>query len=485
VTWLELNKSAGMVDSIVGLTSVTYGGVLVVGNQAGAYAIGDAFKLFAAASYSGAFARISPPAPGPGLVWDTGALTTDGTLRVISATSQRPPIAAMLAGHRLSLSWPAGNLGWRLQTQTNLPGVGLGPNWTTVPGSPSTNRMSFPASVDPSVGSVFFRLAASPSTATAQFGTGDLVVLQVGNGSIASTGAPGFLIDYLPFGGTSPYQLALPATGSSALIFGGSAYDGVLSLSADGHSIVVAGYNVPLGAVSGSIDSSSSTTVPRAVGTVNAAGLFTLNVDTSRFSATTFRSAAADGTGNFWAGGGSGGIAYLGTNSPATLAWNSSSATRDLAFVNGSLCFTETGSGQGVMSFSGAPTTSHTPTLVVNTAGTGTGTASPKGFAINPAYTIAYVADNRTAANGGGLQRFNWNGGWIYAYTLGYTLGAQEIYDLAVDFSGANPIIYAITGESSANHLVTITDTGTNSVYRILETAPAGDAFRGVAFAPN
>src|ERR1019366_6169619 len=112
-------------------------------------------------------------------------------------------------------------------------------------------------------------------------------------------------------------------------------------------------------------DSSSSTTVPRAVGTVNGAGVFTLDADTTQFSGSTIRSAVADGGGNFWAGGGNSGIVYLGNKSAAATISTASSATRDLAFVNGSLFFTETGSGKGVMSFSGAPTTSQTPTLVV------------------------------------------------------------------------------------------------------------------------
>jgi hypothetical protein len=116
----------------------------------------------------------------------------------------------------------------------------------------------------------------------------------------------------------------------------------------------------------------------------------------------------------------------------------------------------------------------------------GSGTPSPKGFAINPSATIAYVADNRTASTGGGIQRFNWSGSaWVYAYTLGNTLtSSKEVEDLAVNFGGPNPILYATSAESTGNALLTITDTGSNSRYTVLETAPSGDAFRGVTFAP-
>jgi hypothetical protein len=155
--------------------------------------------------------------------------------------------------------------------------------------------------------------------------------------------------------------------------------------------------------------------------------------------------------------------------------------------VNGSIYFTETGSGLGVMAFAGAPRSAATPTLVLSTAGTGTRTPSPKGFAFNTGLTIAYVADNRTAGTGGGIQRFNWNGtAWAYAYTLGYTSNSsQQVWDMTVDFNGPSPIIYAVTGESSGNHLVSVTDTGPGSAYTILETASPGAAFRGVAFAPG
>jgi len=263
-----------------------------------------------------------------------------------------------------------------------------------------------------------------------------------------------------------------------------------LSLSADGQTVVVAGFNVPSGSSATTIDSSSTTgsaAVPRAVGSVNAAGTFTLSATTTQFSGGTIRSAVTDGAGNFWAGGGNSGIVYLGSNSPPATISTVSTATRVLGLVNGSLYFTETGSGHGVMAFSGAPRTTATPVMVLSTDGTGIGTPSPKGFAFNTNLTIAYVADNRTAANGGGIQRFNWNGSsWAYAYTLGYTLSAsQEVWDMTVDFSGPHPIIYAITGESEENYLVSVTDTGSGSAFTILDMALADTAFRGVAFAPE
>jgi hypothetical protein len=43
-----------------------------------------------------------------------------------------------------------------LEVQTNSLGAGFGSGWTTVPGSAATNAIT--VSLDPSVGTVFYRL---------------------------------------------------------------------------------------------------------------------------------------------------------------------------------------------------------------------------------------------------------------------------------------------------------------------------------------
>lgn len=483
VTAINVDKSTGASGQITGLSSITYGGTLAINNEAGTFAAGDSFPIFQAQSYSGSFNRISPAIPGPGLVWDIGSLSTEGIVRVI--TTNGAAMSAKLAGQQVSLSWPTSNLGWLLQAQTNAPGKGLSTNWVTVPGSDGTNSFA----INPGAGSVFFRLVC-PAYSDAVFGAGDLVVLQLGNGSLSIYGTPGVLNDYSPLGGPSLGQVALPTSGTDSLVFGPSSFDGILSLSADGRSVVMAGYNVAAASSTSTIDTSSTTgsaPVPRAVGSVRADGSFALDATTTNFTGTTMRCAAADGNGNFWAGGGINGVNYLGSNGPPANLENLSGTTRDMGFVNSNLYFLETFTGEQLMAFSGAPKTAATPTLVINTAGTGTGTPSPKGFAINPALTLAYFADDRSPANGGGIQRYNWNGSaWVYAYTIEYNLtGSQAVYQLAVDFNEPNPIVYALSEESTTNSLVKVTDTGANSAFSILATAPAGDAFHGVSFAPT
>jgi glucose/arabinose dehydrogenase len=63
-------------------------------------------------------------------------------------------LTTKLSGNLLDISWPVA--GGRLQTQTNSPGVGIGTNWVTFPGSTVTNHVVIP--IAPANGSAFFRL---------------------------------------------------------------------------------------------------------------------------------------------------------------------------------------------------------------------------------------------------------------------------------------------------------------------------------------
>jgi autotransporter-associated beta strand protein len=145
-------------DSLNGMSAITYGGTLKLHATASpAINTSDTFKLFSAGSYSGAFAAIVPVGPSAGLLWDTSTLTSDGTLRVTAGTV--PPqtnITFQVSGNQITLSWPASNLGSRLQAQTNSINVGLSTNWVDVPGSTTNTQMILP--INRSNGAVFFRL---------------------------------------------------------------------------------------------------------------------------------------------------------------------------------------------------------------------------------------------------------------------------------------------------------------------------------------
>jgi autotransporter-associated beta strand protein len=154
VTIMELNAATHTSDLVRGLTSVTYGGTLVLSNLAGAITASDTFKLFSANIYRGTFAALTPANPGADLAWNTNTLTTDGTLRVVSTAPAG--ITNTISGSLLNLLWPADHIGWRLQAQTNSLSVGLASNWVDVPNSRATNQMSF--TIDVNAGCVFYRL---------------------------------------------------------------------------------------------------------------------------------------------------------------------------------------------------------------------------------------------------------------------------------------------------------------------------------------
>jgi autotransporter-associated beta strand protein len=87
---IELDKTAGTNDVIVGLSNVTYGGTLSISNLNSDLVAGDSFKIFSSANYTaGAFDSIDPLTPGANLVWDTSRLTVDGTLKVINEPVSR------------------------------------------------------------------------------------------------------------------------------------------------------------------------------------------------------------------------------------------------------------------------------------------------------------------------------------------------------------------------------------------------------------
>ena len=77
------------------------------------------------------------------------------------SVNQNPTnIVASVSGNQLTLAWPADHTGWQLQVQTNSLSIGLGTNWVQVSGSTSVNQVVVP--MNPTNGSVFYRLVYPP-----------------------------------------------------------------------------------------------------------------------------------------------------------------------------------------------------------------------------------------------------------------------------------------------------------------------------------
>jgi hypothetical protein len=111
--------------------------------------------------------------------------------------------------------------------------------------------------------------------------------------------------------------------------------------------------------------------------------------------------------------------------------------------------------------------------------------ASAYQFCFNGAGNTCYIADDATTANGGGLQKWTFNGtSWSVAYTYTFTSNPRGVI---ADFNGANPLIYLTTSETTGNKLYSILDGGSvgSSTVTLLATAGTNKIFRGVAFSPE
>lgn len=120
----EINHSPLTNDSVKIFGALTNGGTLVINNiGATAFAAGDSFKLFDAASYNGAFATVILPLLNSGLGWNTNALNTSGVISVVSTVTNSPIISsAILAGNNFVFSGTGGvaNADFYLLGATNL-----------------------------------------------------------------------------------------------------------------------------------------------------------------------------------------------------------------------------------------------------------------------------------------------------------------------------------------------------------------------------
>jgi hypothetical protein len=217
------------------------------------------------------------------------------------------------------------------------------------------------------------------------------------------------------------------------------------------------------------------------VGSIDAFGNYTLaQTSTTVYSGNNPRGAATDGTNNFWTAGTPSGTYYFNPPAaPALIQTNTGGNTTGIKIINGNLYFATQKGTLGLYTFQGGglPKTP-TPTNILFATGS---SSQPAGFDINPALTVAYVADQRNSA--GGIQKWvNDAGTWSLAYTFGTGAGA---FGVAVDFSGTAPIIYATTGESVANRLVCIVDTNSSATVTPLATAGNNSVFRGLDFVPE
>ncbi len=402
-------------------------------------------------------------------------------------------------------------------------------------------------------------LAYDVDTAAAAFLPGDLVVSISGDGdgsgSYGDNQASPLTLEEITRAGAYVGQIVLPQT--TTVVNGvteyavsaeyGSSSEGALELSADGHSLVIAGYGINAAifnaggaAVYGDAALAQSTSVPggaytavaRLIADINADGV----IDSSTalynvFNTNNPRSVATVNGSSFWItgqgvkGDATQGVFYALDGASSATVINDATDARTAAIYNGQL-YVSTDSTQGaanIADYGALPTSATTPvvlqglsTSVVLTSATANGVnaadigssvkLSPEAFFFANADTL-YVADGGNPKAGGlgdgGLQKWVYDGArWNLEYTL--SAGLDLVADTAA--SGTTGLI-GLTGKVVGDSVElfatnsTLTDLGQTYVYEITDslgaTSGAGESFtaimaaapgeniRGIAFAPT
>jgi len=342
----------------------------------------------------------------------------------------------------------------------------------------------------------------------------NLYVVQMGDGSaaLANVGTAAFVQKFSTAGGSPLSTIAMPiaASGSNQplTVTGNSGSEGHLALSADGNYLTMGGYAATPGTLAP--NQATAATINRVVGriTVSSSAVDTSTSLTDAYDGLAannagFRSVVSSNGIDFWMAGtrgfgapaGSDGVRYatLGSTT-STSVENFPNGPSNIRIVNITAGQLYIGSGSnpfiGVSSIgTGLPTTSgQSATLVVGTAVSGSGAASPYDFWFKDTNTV-YVADDRASLGaatplGGGIQKWENSGGtWSLSYIL--NTGATGARGLIGKIDGANTVLYATTAESSANKLISFIDTGASSTASILATAPTNTVYRGVGLVPS
>lgn len=333
---------------------------------------------------------------------------------------------------------------------------------------------------------------------------GDLVVVLDGTGAatLNSSATAAFLQEYNT---TTAFQapiqtIALPTAVSGfnqpLTLAGNATSEGFLSLTTDGHYLMMAGYAATPGTVTPA--TSTPTAVNRVVGRIDSSGAIdTTTALGDAYNGSNIRSAFSTDGFNIWTSGNGGSglgtsaaVRYTTLGSTTSVQLNSTTSNDRVVNIFNGQIYASSGSAPvlGVATIgTGTPTTSGQTITLLNGMPT-SGTHSSYDFWFKDANTL-YVADDGSAASGGGIQKWTLSAGtWSLAYTLlnnGTTTTGVRGLAGTVDGSG-NAVLYATTSASSANSLITLTDPGVNTfTFTTLATAPANTDFRGVDFSPT
>jgi hypothetical protein len=330
-----------------------------------------------------------------------------------------------------------------------------------------------------------------PLAGLAQYTPGNLVVVQVGDGStFTTTTVVTRLVEYSP-AGVVQNVLPLNASGTENKLTNtdNSPSEGMLTLSADGRYLLTAGYNAPVGTAAAS---AASTTVARTVARIS--GGRSVDISTvlpDAFSGNSIRSAASLDGSTYWVAGvgSSTGLRYAAAGAGASSSLSTTvNNTRVVRIVRNNVYFSTGAGTPGIYLLGPASNTGagQAATLLIST---GAG-SSPYSFVLldrNPAVAgvdAAYIADENT-----GIGKWAFDGStWAKVGSL-----ATNVRGLTGTLNpDGSATLYATTRSSAgSNELVTATDVNpynapiSSAATTSLFKAPANVALRGVEFAPG
>ena len=418
--------------------------------------------------------------------------SVDATLTVISAAAitAQPTPRKVTAGSQTVLA--VGATGSFLQYRWQLGGV-------DVPGATSyayilTNVQppvtgNYRVIVSNALNSETSSVATVSIIPSVRLASTNFVAIRVGDGAqLLTTHGNSMFLDQFGPDGSYASTLNIPDNGPAGILAIGptvtvtpsSVTGNGLSRSANGRFLVFGGYNTNLSNTA-ELQSTGAGAISRGIALIDDRAQYTLAIaSTSTSSGNFWRGATADGTNNYWGYSRTSSTYYFGFDQPGLVIQSDWSNLRSMNIFNGRIYGVSAVTGKtGVMRFAGLPEVAETVEVVINT-----GSNFSSDCEVNSAANLVYVADSNVAGAGGGIQRWQFDGSsWSLAYTLSDQLPGGAYY-VAADFSGANPVVYAVTTDQDNNRIVRIVDTGAGATGTVVAYAGANQNFRGIRLGP-
>jgi hypothetical protein len=327
---------------------------------------------------------------------------------------------------------------------------------------------------------------------TAPITPGNIVVARYGDGVAAlSAASTSIFLEEWTTGGVLVQTIAVPTSVSGANLAltgaGSSTSEGALTISPNGRYISFGGYNAASGTAAIAGTTSAATNRVAGILDLTTGAIDTRTATTNGFSAGNIRAVVTDGT-NVWMAGSNTGPQTIAVGTVGASVQLSTTPTnlRRIEIFNGQL-YVSSASGvfQGVSTLgTGIPTTSGQTTTALSGFPTAAGPSSYD-FWFADANTV-YVADDRTLASSGGVQKWALSAGtWSLQYTLGSANGLTAGMRGLTGVNNSGTVTLYGTSADAASKLLTATDTGVaTTAFLTLATAGTNTAYRGLEFAP-